>query len=77
MQFVFIEYPSRSLSKYIESKVLNFAYYHISSFFKRSVTSLPTSFSAWFLKNRISHVILLTARSHCLYLLKYREVCVL
>ena len=53
MQFVFIVFPSRRLTKYIETKVLTTRFYSIWSFFKnkkRSRSSLLASFSIFLKK---------------------------
>ena len=80
-KLVFILCPSRVLSKYIKTKVLNSCFSLIKTFFKskkRPKTSLPASFSARFLKKKkkkkFSHRILITAQvslPDCLYFWRY------
>ena len=60
--FAFIVCPIRGLPEYIKTKVLTNYFCLMKSFFfkkkkKRSGASLPTSFSAWFLKKNFTHVI--------------------
>ena len=61
---------SWGLSKYIKTKMQSNCFYLIKSFFKkqkRSGTSLPDSFSAWFLKKNIYLVIFYYLTNfHCL-----------
>ena len=57
----FFEWPSGGVPKYIKTKVLTICFDHIESFLKyekRSWTSFPTSYSAWFLNKNISHITL-------------------
>ena len=60
IKFIFTVCPSYGLPKYINTKVLTTYFNLIWSFFKnkfRSGTSTTASFCAWFLKEKISHVI--------------------
>ena len=57
------------LSKYIETKLQTTCFYLIRSFFKnkkRSGTSFPVSFSAWFLKKNISFIMCYCLTKYCL-----------
>ena len=58
--FVFIVCPSWGLAKYVKQRYWPVTYALYKAFIKnkkRFLTSLPTIFSAWFLKKHISRVI--------------------
>ena len=69
-QFVFNICPSRWQTKYIKTKVLTVCFTSFKAFLihkTRSGTSLPASFSAWFLKKTIPHVTFYQLpKCHCL-----------
>ena len=69
MPFVFIVWQSRGLPKHVETKVLTTCFYH-RAFFKnkkRSETSFPILFSAWFFEEK--HFLV---RSQCSAIIKQR-----
>ena len=72
---------SWGLSEHIETSCRPLAFTSYEAFLKnkRYGTSLPISFSAWFLKKNICYILLLgqISLSCCLYFVRYCAVCVM